>query len=187
MQQPDWDAPLGVCGHMDQKSKEEKTVEFLKELWRKWGKPDEAGDGAADEKPVPQGPSMSQWHTFGESIVFTNREKGVTRTIVGDRGRICNFPGIDAQVPACYAKEAARVRYRTDFERRADGKILMIWEIQPDGRYWADEDGFGGTNDEEVRLYSVIDEEGRFLHPFRLYNCGTSEYYSWKMEDGPGE
>ena len=39
-------------------------------------------------------------------------------------------------------------------------------EIQPDGRYWMDEDGFGMEDDEEIWLCADIDEEGRFITPF---------------------
>ena len=70
-----------------------------------------------------------------------------------------------------------RVRFRTDFEMRPDGLVLMIWQVQPDGMYWRDEDGFGITPDEEIRLYALIDGEGRFTGPFRLYNIGVTDYY----------
>ncbi len=48
------------------------------------------------------------------------------------------------------------VRYRNVFEKMPDGRIMMIWQVQPDGRYWADDDGFGGSNDSEVHLYHIL-------------------------------
>ncbi|MBQ7886082.1 MAG: hypothetical protein IJ313_04215 [Clostridia bacterium] len=49
-----------------------------------------------------EGPALSQWHTFGAhryrranevlSVVFTNQQKNITRTIVDDEGYICHFP-----------------------------------------------------------------------------------------------
>lgn len=54
---------------------------------------------------------------------------------------------------------------------------LMVWEVQPDGRYWEDEDGFRGTSDPEVKLYSHIDTLGCFSAPFRLYQVGVQKLY----------
>lgn len=61
-------------------------------------------------------------------------------------------------------------------EGRLNGSALKItllncsieveWQINPDGRYYADDDGFGMTNDREVSLYSYIDRAGRPLVKF---------------------
>ena len=52
----------------------------------------------------------------------------------------------------------------------------MIWQVQPDGMYWQDEDGYGMTPDEEILLYSFIDENGRFTEPFKLYKIGIENF-----------
>ena len=54
------------------------------------------------------------------------------------------------------------VRYRSSFESLGNGKYRMLWQIQPDGRYWEDEDGFGAESDEEISLYADIDQDGNF-------------------------
>ena len=41
---------------------------------------------------------------------------------------------------------------------------------QPDGFYWADEDGFGAENDSEIVLYADLDAKGVFKGPFRIYS-----------------
>lgn len=142
-------------------------------------------------RPAPAaetGPTLSRWYTYGAhlyrhageeiDVVFTNGKKGVTRTIVDDGGFIQCFPGVEQETKAAVqsVRYDTRIRFRTDFERLPDGKILMIWQIQPDGRYWEDEDGYGMTPDEEIRLYSLIDDEGRFDGPFRLYNIGARSF-----------
>jgi hypothetical protein len=38
--------------------------------------------------------------------------------------------------------------------------------VQPDGLYWADDDGFGMTMDNEIKLYSLFDKNGDFVQPF---------------------
>ncbi len=54
------------------------------------------------------------------------------------------------------------------------GLALVRWQLNPDGRYWADEDGYGMTSDKEVNIYGVIDEECRVVVPFRLLDEHTS-------------
>ena len=66
-----------------------------------------------------------------------------------------------------------RIRFRTDFSQQEDGNIKMIWQVQPDGRYWEDDDGYGETNDEEVCLCTFIDENSCFTGPFRLNKTGV--------------
>ena len=68
-----------------------------------------------------------------------------------------------------------QICFRTDFERRS-GRIIMLWQIQPDGRYWEDDGGFGGSSDEEVTLYAFLDEKGNFDGPFRIYSVGIRKY-----------
>lgn len=53
---------------------------------------------------------------------------------------------------------------------------VLLWQVQPDGYYWADEDGYGMTPDEEVTLYADIDETGHFTGPFRLYRIGRQKF-----------
>ena len=138
-------------------------------------------------------PTLNKWVTFGDhfyrqqdedpSIVFTSAS-GEKRTIVDYNGNIPGFPGFSDKDMDIILKNLKRrddlfpvIRYRTDFEQHEDGKIIMIWQIQPDGMYWRDEDGYGMTPDEEIRLYSFIDNNGCFTAPFRLYNIGSKKFY----------
>ena len=140
--------------------------------------------------------TLNEWVTFGDhlyrkkgddpSIVFTSAS-GEKRTIVDYDGNIVGFPGIDARDMDIITKHltirdalSPKIRYRTDFERRENGNIIMIWQVQPDGMYWRDEDGYGMTPDEEIRLYSFIDKNGRFTAPFKIYNIGTKQFYVWR-------
>ena len=47
-----------------------------------------------------------------------------------------------------------------------NGKARFEWIVQPDGRYFEDNSGFGSENCEEICLYSYIDEKGNFTEPF---------------------
>ena len=40
-----------------------------------------------------------------------------------------------------------------------NGVSQVCWQINPDGMYYADEDGFGMTDDKEINIYGFIDTE----------------------------
>lgn len=139
------------------------------------------------------GPQLSQWTTFGNhlyrskgevaAVEFVNEEYGIRKLIVDDNGYIQNYPGLENPEEWLDAWESKRalepqIRFRTNFERMEDNTILMVWEIQPDGRYWEDEDGFGGESDLEILLYTYLDEKGNFIAPFRAYKIGTEKLYN---------
>lgn len=48
------------------------------------------------------------------------------------------------------------------------GRAEVSWEINPDGRYYMDDDGFGMTDDEEITLYGAIDRQGRVIRKYVL-------------------
>lgn len=56
--------------------------------------------------------------------------------------------------------------FPTNIRGFQDGVAEVEWQINPDGRYYADDDGFGMTSDREVSLYSYIDRTGRPLVKF---------------------
>lgn len=48
-------------------------------------------------------------------------------------------------------------------------KAAVEWTVRPDGSYYADSDGFGMTDDEEITLHGFINTKGRPIGQFRLY------------------
>ena len=90
------------------------------------------------------------------------------RYIVDERGRIQYFPGIkdgdwkkDMEFPLDHT-----VRFGFHISGFQDGKALVSWTLQPDGRYFEDEDGFGAEHYLEITLYSHLNEDGKFTEPF---------------------
>ena len=61
---------------------------------------------------------------------------------------------------------ALLVRYRFFVYEFKGGKAEVEWTICPDGRYFADEDGFGGEDCDELTATAVIDRKGKVLVPF---------------------
>ncbi len=124
---------------------------------------------------------MHRYRSPGEdsSVYFVDDVRGIRKLLVDSQGNIQNFPGIVKE--AFWMKEVSpyalkpQIRFRTEFTKRIQTWI-MLWQIQPDGRYWADDDGFGMENEEEVILYTYIDMDGNFTGPFRIYEIGSHPY-----------
>ncbi len=111
------------------------------------------------------------------SYIFVDENKGIRKYIIKEMDFI-DFPGIENEKEISKISKIGKrivegalkpnIYYGCDFELLSDGRILMEWTLQPDGRYWEDEDGFGGTNDIEITLYSHIDINGNFVEPFKI-------------------
>lgn len=136
---------------------------------------------------IPEGFPFTAFYTHGAhryrrpgervDVSFVDPQTGVSRRIIDNMGNICNFPGMikeESWVRKVASKKYLKpvVRFRASFEKWDAENYIMLWEIQPDGRYWADEDGFGMENDEEITLYAFINQKGEFKGPFRIYRVG---------------
>ena len=51
-----------------------------------------------------------------------------------------------------------------------NGVALVRWQINPDGRYYMDDDGYGMTSDMEVEIHGYINKDGKVVGKFRLLN-----------------
>lgn len=95
---------------------------------------------------------------------------GFCRQITRSDGSFAAFPGV---VHGTWEKELdmpfrPAVQFQAIVGPFRDGKAEFRWLLQPDGRYFADEDGFGAENCTEIWLRSYMDEKGRFLEPFSV-------------------
>lgn len=61
----------------------------------------------------------------------------------------------------CYAGYPT---YIYDFH---NGVAEVEWQLQPDGRYWMDEDGFGMTPETRISVYGFIDTSCKVVVPFQ--------------------
>ncbi|MBR1521454.1 MAG: hypothetical protein IJ635_09480 [Bacteroidaceae bacterium] len=48
-----------------------------------------------------------------------------------------------------------------------NGVAQVKWQLNPDGAYYMDEDGFGMTDDIEVNIYGSINREGKVVSKFK--------------------
>ena len=56
--------------------------------------------------------------------------------------------------------------YPGNISRYKNGIAEVRWVINPDGRFYCDEDGFGMTGDVERTLYGAIDRKGKVVKKF---------------------
>ncbi len=102
------------------------------------------------------------------NIVFHHDQKGIHRPITDNLGFFLDYPGHEKgpweeELAITFLPATRFMAYISKFE---EGICKFSWMVQPDGRYWMDEDGYGMTSDNEVWLYAYINEDGRFVTPF---------------------
>ena len=154
-----------------------------------WAQPAGAAEVAAQILRRKSAKTVSYYETQSDllddqkgTVVFCDAPHGNYRLLLF-RGRFMDFPGIaEADMPLidteyCETRpipEEARRGYSLD--RLRSGGYVLWWVIQPDGRYYEDDDGFGAEFQEEIRLFAVLDGNGQFTGPFRLGVIGTHRF-----------
>ncbi|MBE6253925.1 MAG: hypothetical protein E7105_00170 [Prevotella sp.] len=63
-----------------------------------------------------------------------------------------------------------------------NGVAKVSWQLNPDGRYFMDEDGYGMTDDEEIEIYGFIDQKAKVVVKFRNINEDYSELDNMRKE-----
>ena len=103
------------------------------------------------------------------NIWLKNRkDKKCNYQITDAFGYFVKFPGV---VEGKWEKELdgilhPAVRFTFSASKFVNGISYIIWLVQPDGRYFADEDGFGAEHFSEIELYSQMNTKGEFVCPF---------------------
>ena len=123
------------------------------------------------------------------TVVFYNAEKRIKRTIINHH-RICDFPGIaNEELIMPYYKEGSKIPpiaqygYSCECYDQEKPQFVVYWMIQPDGRYYADEDGYGAEQQSEIELYAFLDDEGRFEGAFRIRSIGNTMFMGTDLEE----
>ena len=69
------------------------------------------------------------------------------------------------------ALERAKTRsfhFPSDIYQYKNGVAQVRWQLNPDGMYFMDGEGYGMTCDEEINIYGFIDKKGKVLVKFKL-------------------
>jgi len=62
-----------------------------------------------------------------------------------------------------------------------NGVVQVDWQLNPDGRYYLDDDGYGMADDEVIEVYGFIDTNGNVLVKFRAFK-ESSELETMRQE-----
>lgn len=54
------------------------------------------------------------------------------------------------------------------YDRCKNGLIALVWMLYPEGRYFADEDGFGMEDNDEENIYCVMNDNLEVVRPFTV-------------------
>lgn len=94
------------------------------------------------------------------------------RKMTDETGRFLDFPGVE------HGEWEKDLKFPfepvTDFpfyisKKFKDNELAELeWMVQPDGRYWEDEDGYGAGDDVKIILYASFDRTGKFVTPFHV-------------------
>lgn len=129
-----------------------------------------------DIRYVDIGEGISLKVTKDAEFTLVNNETGKSRTFVSSDGILLvddsdiDFKAIDE----AYGNRRYKEKYiRYGFHRWSDfkdGVCRLDWVIYPDGRYFADSDGYGMEDNDEERAVCTIDRNFDIIEPFRPEN-----------------
>lgn len=57
--------------------------------------------------------------------------------------------------------------FPTRIRKFENGVAQVNWQLNPDGMYYMDEDGYGMTDDDEVEIYGFINQQGKVVVKFK--------------------
>lgn len=121
------------------------------------------------------GENMAVYNGEGKSFTVINKKTGEARMFVSANGELLaadneiNFVAIKREClhfNGCKVVEYWFGRY-SNFK---NGICALCWTIFPDGRYFADEDGFGMEDNDEEKVYCIINKKMEIIVPFQPMN-----------------
>lgn len=110
-----------------------------------------------------------------EPLFFANTQTGVARQLLDKDSYLTGFEDQDFDWEKLKAvKHPSDLKYYhvgygglrrwNDF---SDGVCCLCWMLHPEGSYYADEDGFGMSEDDEEYIYCIIDSSLRIVIPWQ--------------------
>jgi hypothetical protein len=122
---------------------------------------------------IDLGEGVFIYYTQKDEIVFENRIKNVKfmmKDSYGQLNNICcsdiDFEKVD-RLENSHNAHMLLAKYGFGVDSFNNGIALVWWTLYPDGRYFEDEDGFGGENCDETTVYAYINTSGNVVIPFQ--------------------
>jgi len=72
--------------------------------------------------------------------------------------------------------------YPSFIRKFENGVAEVTWQLNPDGMYFMDDDGFGMTDDYEVEIYGFIDRKGKVVVKFKNINKKWNKLKAMRKE-----
>lgn len=120
-----------------------------------------------------------------KEVTFANPQKHIQREISYSNGLMPEFPGVENMEllrKDCGNGICVHIMHDVEFQPLRDNRTLMIWEAQTEGGAIPSVNGWIGRRGRQVRLFSELDEDGRFLFPFKIYSIGDRLYFGTNLE-----
>lgn len=152
---------------------------------RRWKLNPSFEDLMADMKKPPQKADFYHDNMGCGMLLFTSKSYGNQQTFIVNpalkkvypiaeaSGKLVAFTHDDIewdnvnQLPNHDDAEKLVAKYYFSIDSYKDGVARVNWMLYPDGRYFADEDGFGMEDNDETRVSAYIDTECRVLVKFQ--------------------
>lgn len=118
------------------------------------------------------GENMAILKENGKSFTILNKETGKLRRIVSEDGRLLvddseiDFDAIEEGCPDFEGGKYVEYYFGL-FRDFKNGVCAICWTVYPDGRYFADEDGFGMEHNNEENAYCIINRDLEIIVPFQ--------------------
>ena len=118
------------------------------------------------------GENMAILKKDSKSFAILNKETGKLRKIVSEEGRLLvddseiNFDAIEEGCPDFEGGKYVEY-YFGIFRNFKNGVCAICWTVYPDGRYFANEDGFRMEHNNEENAYCIINRNLEIIVPFQ--------------------
>ena len=139
------------------------------------------GDYLADMAQLEQ----CECYSWGGELLHVTDENGDEYLVNGSTGKVrqiashgqlVGFPDkeIDFEtldkIPHSHNAHSRRIDYARigRWDNCENGLIALSWMLYPDGRYFEDEDGFGGEDNDELKVYCIMDDNLEVVRPFTV-------------------
>lgn len=122
------------------------------------------------------GEGMAFFFGNGRELYIANTRSGKIRKLSTSDGNLLaadsdiDYDAIARECPHGLRNAQARlIRYAgiNRWDNFKGGLCAISWMLYPDGRYFADSDGFGMEDNDEEEVYAIIDTNLDFIEPFR--------------------
>ena len=122
-----------------------------------------------------EGDGMAFFFGDNRELFIANTQTGKIRKVSTEESLLVNDNEIDIKAIAkvcengLHNAQSKAIRYAgvNRWDGYKNGMCAITWTLYPDGRYFADSDGFGMEDNDEEVVYAIIDTDLNIVEPFR--------------------